>query len=118
MAAHNEMGKKGEELAAAWLPGKDFSILHRNWCHKNLEVDIIAVRNNILHFIEVKFRSTSKYGHPEESMSKKKIQNLINAAEQFVYLNPSWTRVQFDVLSITLGNDTSHEYFFIEDVYE
>lgn len=118
MAAHNDMGKMGEDLAAAYLPEKDFSILHRNWRHRNLEVDFIAARGNILHFIEVKCRSSSKNGHPEEAMSKKKIRNLIDAAEQFLYLYPSWTKIQIDVLAITLVKASQPEYFFIEDVYE
>ena len=50
-------------------------------------------------------------------MSKKKIQNLMNAAEEFLYQHPEWKRIQYDVLSISLKEDGKHEYFLIEDVY-
>src|ERR1700761_7516104 len=63
-----DLGKKGEGLAAEWLLKREFKILHRNWRHNRCEVDIIAHRNKILHFIEVKTRSSKKYGYPEESI--------------------------------------------------
>lgn len=72
MAWHNETGKTGEKLAADWLE-KGFTILEKNWRHKRLEVDIIAEKDNLLHFIEVKSRSSQNYGLPEESVSLKKL---------------------------------------------
>jgi putative endonuclease len=117
MAAHNDLGKKGEALAVAWLLQQSFEILHSNWRHSRFEVDVIASKKNVLHFIEVKARSSTKFGHPEESVSKKKIQNLMNAAEEFLYQYPEWKRIQYNVLSILLNEDGKHDYFFIEDVY-
>ena len=118
MAKHNDTGKTGEELAATWFEAKGYAILHKNWRHKNLEVDIIASKENILHFIEVKAVTTLQYGHPEDKINGKKIKNLINASEEFLYQNPQWQRIQFDVLSITMLKDKDVEYFLIEDVYE
>ncbi len=118
MAKHNDTGKKGEELAAIWFAAKGYNILHENWRHKNLEVDIIASKNNMLHFIEVKAVTTLQYGQPEDKISKKKIRNLINASEEYLYQNPQWHRIQFDVLSITMLPKKEIEYFLIEDVYE
>ena len=117
MAQHNLTGNKGEGLAAKYLSENGYTILHQNWRHSHWEVDIIASKDGILHFIEVKTRKTKKFGHPEESVSKKKIQNLINAAEEYLYLYPQWQRVQFDILSITILKDEPVEYFLIEDVY-
>lgn len=118
MASHNDTGKKGEALAAIWFEEKGYTILHTNWRHKNLEVDIIATNNNTLHFIEVKAVTTLKFGHPEDKVSEKKIRNLINASEEFLFQNPQWQRIQFDVLSITMIKNNATEYFLIEDVYE
>jgi putative endonuclease len=117
MAKHNRTGILGEELAAQYLSGKGYSILHRNWRHLRWEVDIIAERNGMLHFIEVKMRTTTLFGHPEENVTVKKIKHMMSAAEEFVYANPYWKRIQFDVLSITALNDEPVEYFLIEDVY-
>jgi len=117
MAQHNLTGNKGEALAVQYLSGKGYNIMHKNWRHSHWEVDIIAEKDGILHFIEVKTRRTKKYGHPEEAVSNKKIQNLINAAEEYLYQQPQWKRVQFNILSITILNDEPVEYFLIEDVY-
>lgn len=118
MAAHNDTGKHGEKLAAAFFEKGGYTLLEQNWRHKKWEVDIIAFKENILHFIEVKCRSTKKFGHPEESVNKKKIKNLIDASAEYLYLHPEWKRVQFDVLSITLHKEEEADYFLIEDIYE
>jgi len=117
MASHNQTGLTGEAMAGIYLTGKGFAILHKNWRHSHCEVDIIASKDDILHFIEVKTRRTKKFGHPEEAVSKKKIQHLINASEEFLFQQPKWKRIQFNVLSITMIKNEPVEYFFIEDVY-
>ena len=118
MAAHNDTGKFGENLAAIYFKQKGYAILHSNWRHGHWEVDIIATKNNMLHFIEVKTLSSDKYGYPEEKIDRKKIRYLIDASEQFLYLYPQWQRIQFDVLAITILKNKAPEYFLIEDVYE
>ena len=118
MASHNDTGKEGEKLAATWFTDNEYQIIETNWRHKNLEVDIIATKNNILHFIEVKAVTTLQYGHPEEKVDTKKIKNLINLADEYVHQNPQWQRIQFDVLAITILKDKPVAYFLIEDVYE
>ena len=117
MAHHNHTGVLGEKLAAKYLTDNGFTILHQNWRHSHWEVDVIASLKDVLHFIEVKTRRTQKFGYPEDDVSKKKIQNLINASEEFIFINPAWKLIQFDILSITLLKDKPAEYFFIEDVY-
>ena len=117
MASHNQTGTTGEVMAVKHLAEKGFEILHQNWRHSHWEVDIIASKDGILHFIEVKTRRTKKFGHPEDSVSKKKIQNLINASEEYLYQFPEWKRIQFNILSITILKNEPVEYFFIEDVY-
>ncbi len=117
MAHHNTTGTLGEKMALQYLLEKGFIILHQNWRHTHWEVDIIASHNQTLHFIEVKTRRTKKFGYPEEDVTKKKLTNLINASEEFLYLYPEWKRIQFDILSITLIRSQPMEYFFIEDVH-
>ena len=117
MASHNDTGKTGENLATIWFEEKGYTILHKNWRHKNLEVDIIATQNDLLHFIEVKAVTTLKFGTPEDKVSEKKIRNLVNASEEYLFQNSQWKRIQFDVLSITMIKNSAIEYFLIEDVY-
>jgi putative endonuclease len=117
MAEHNVTGNTGEALAAQYLSEKGYKIMHQNWRHSHWEVDIIAEKDTILHFIEVKTRRTKKFGHPEENVGKKKIQNLINASEEYLYQQPQWKRIQFDILAITILKNEPVAYFLIEDVY-
>lgn len=116
MAHHNLTGILGEELAAKYLLANGYAILHRNWRHKNWETDIIASKNSILHFVEVKTRRTTTFGYPEEDVSRKKVENLMGASEEYLLLYPKWKRIQFDILAITIEKNKEPEYFFIEDV--
>lgn len=117
MASHVDFGKLGEQLAEDFLQKKGFTILHRNWRHSHYEIDIVAFKNNIPHFIEVKTRSSKQFGEPEESVTKKKIRFLLQAADQFLYQHPDYRNFQIDILSITMHSSEEAEYFFIEDVY-
>ncbi|HTL07168.1 MAG TPA: YraN family protein [Chitinophagaceae bacterium] len=117
MAKHQLLGKQGELLAAAWLQAKGFTILEVNWRHSYYEIDIVATINQVLHFIEVKTRVNKKFGEPEESVGKKKIARMLTAGAAYHAANPQWTRVQYDVLSISLLPGETIDYFFIEDVY-
>ncbi|MES2892790.1 MAG: YraN family protein [Bacteroidota bacterium] len=117
MATHNTTGKFGETLGTAYLRRLGYRVIEMNWRYSRAEVDLIAEKNGVLHFLEIKTRRTKKFGLPEEKVGKKKIQNLIIAAEQYVYLNPEWNRIQFDILAILMIRDQPIDYFLIEDVY-
>jgi putative endonuclease len=116
MALHNELGKKGEALAGEYLAGLGFSVLFRNWKHGRYEIDIVAVKDGVLHFIEVKTRQSTRFGLPEESVDRKKLRHLVYAGEAFTRVYPQWKRIQFDILSISM-TAAGVEYFLIEDVY-
>lgn len=116
MAKHIHTGQLGEQLAADFFIAKGYLLLEKNWRYSRWEVDIIASKDNVLHFAEVKTRRSKNYGLPEEKVGNKKIQNLVNAAEQYLYLHPQWKRIQFDILSITILPSQPAEYFLIEDV--
>jgi putative endonuclease len=116
MADHNELGRAGESMAREYFATRGFDIICMNWRHSFYEIDMIASRNNKLHFIEVKTRNSDHFGYPEQSFSKKKLNNLKQAAEQYLYKHPQWKLIQFDVLSITLKK-SGPEFFLIEDVF-
>jgi putative endonuclease len=117
MAEHNEFGKEGEDMAAQWLLGKGYEIIHRNWRHKQYEIDIIATKEQFLHFIEVKCRHYSRFGHPEDSVGKRKFKNLQRAADEFLFLNPGHKWIQYGILAITLFKHKDPEFFLLEDVF-
>ena len=116
MASHLDIGKEGERLAEVYLVSKGYQMLHRNWRYGRYEIDLIATKNGMLRFIEVKFRSYTQYGKPEEAVTKKKIKSLLQAVDQYLYLNPKHEDYRLDVLSITQHSSDDTEYFLIEDV--
>ena len=118
MAKHLDTGRLGEELAAEWLLAQGFVIMHKNWKHSYFELDVIASKDNILHFIEVKTRNSLAFGYPEEDVSKKKLRNLMEAAEEFLFQHDDWNWIQYDVLSIIKLKNQPVEFFLIEDVYD
>ena len=117
MAKHINTGMEGEKLGAAYLITMGYVIEEKNWRFQRSEVDVIAHKNETLHFIEIKTRKTKNFGLPEDQVGKKKMENLINAAEQYLFIHPKWKRIQFDILSISILPKQSVEYFLIEDVY-
>jgi putative endonuclease len=117
MAIHNELGKQGEELGARWLEEQGYTILHRNWRHGNLEIDIIGTKGKFLCFIEIKTRNYSRYGHPEDGVTKKKFKKLQRAADEYLFRNPGSPWIQYHILSVTLYEGKEAEFFLIEDVF-
>lgn len=114
---HIERGRFGEMLAAKYLQRSGFSILHQNWRFKQFEIDIIAEKNNVIHFVEVKTRHTTTFGFPEESVSRKKFNTLRKGAAIFLSSFKEVKNIQFDILSISMLPGEQVEYYFIDDVY-
>ena len=117
MAYHHHTGNLGEKMAENFLVEKGYTILHRNWRYTHWEVDIIAESNGKLHFVEVKTRTTATFGYPEEDVGRKKIINLLNAAEEFLLQFPQWKVIQFDIISVIMAKNRQPEFLLIEDVY-
>ena len=100
MAQHNELGKKGEQLAIDFLIKKGYKILEKNYRYLKAEVDIIAKKEHILVAIEVKTRSTNYFGNPEEFVNPKKIKLLLSAIDNYVVERDLDVEVRFDVIAI------------------
>jgi putative endonuclease len=116
MASHNDLGKKGEELAAEYLSSLGYEILERNYRFEKSEVDIIARIGNDLVFVEVKTRTTALFGNPEEAVSAAKRKKMIQAAENYLETKQSGLEPRFDVIAIT-GTTSKHEIHHIEDAF-
>ncbi len=116
MSEHLEIGKQGEALAARWLTSQTYRIIEQNWRTRHYELDIIAEKSSVLHFIEVKTLRSNHFSFPEAGAGKAKIRRMISAAEAYIRKHPQWKRIQFDILSITIGREKT-DYFFIEDVF-
>lgn len=116
MAFHLKTGRHGEELAVNWLVQQGYSIRHRNWKYSYYELDIVAEKDGMLHFVEVKTRRNNRYGHPEEGVTKKKIERIYEAGAAYQEAFPGFKRVQYHVLSILLEAGKEPDFFFVEDV--
>ena len=68
MAAHNRLGKEGEDAVAAYLERQGYTILHRNWRKNRLELDIVAMHEVELVVVEVKTRTNTEYKEPQEAV--------------------------------------------------
>lgn len=96
----NELGNKGEQIAADYLAQKGFKIVERNWTFDHKELDIIAYDNDNLVFVEVKTRTGYLYEHPLEAISSKKIRYLTIAADTYLRMNELDVESRFDVITV------------------
>lgn len=116
MAEHNDKGLAGEELAAAFLAQKGYTMLEKNWRFGREEIDIIAQKDKILVVAEVKTRSGSFFGEPEEFVSRQKQKNLIKAVNAYIEKKELDLEVRFDIIGVILTGK-SHRINHIEDAF-
>lgn len=116
MAQHNDLGKKGEQLAIDFLLKKGYTIRDKNWRYQKAEVDIIAQKADILVVVEVKTRSNTDFGNPQDFVNNKKIKLLVGAIDEYVTTNNLDVEVRFDIIAIVKnGNQFSIEH--LEDAF-
>lgn len=99
------IGIKGEQIAQKFLREKGYTIVHCNWRYKRLEVDIIAEAEGLVVFVEVKTRSSNRFGEPEEFVSARKQAFLIDAAHHYLLDNNHNCEARFDVVAVTINNN-------------
>lgn len=92
-------GKEGEEMAAKFLKDKGYQIIDQNNSTKFGELDLIATKNNVLIFVEVKFKQTEDFGTPEEMIGQNKLNQVRRTAELYLLTNPDIEK-QFDKYQI------------------
>lgn len=105
MAEHNQTGKKGEEIAIEYLVSKGFEMLETNWHFGKDEIDIIAIDNSFVVFVEVKTRSTNYFGEPEIFVTSTKQKFLIRAANAFIINKNINKEARFDIVTVLLKGD-------------
>ncbi len=116
--ARINLGKKGEDLAAAFLQKKGFQIVIRNYRKKIGEVDIIAKDKQTLVFIEVKTRSSLLFGKPFEAVTTNKQAQLNRIALEYMTRNKLLEQAaRFDVISILIPKNGKAEIEHLQNCF-
>lgn len=105
-----ETGSKYEEIAARYLVNKGYTVECRNYRDRFGEIDIIARKDGVIIFVEVKFRSGTQSGDPLESITIHKQRQIRNAALSYMrykHYNPETMNIRFDCIGI-LGDEINH----------
>lgn len=115
MATHNDTGSKGEKLAKEYLQNNGYTILETNYRYKKAEIDIIALKDNILAIIEVKTRTSIHFGEPESFVNSKKIKHILDATNAYITEKDIDYEVSLDIISVVIG--TSNQINHIPNAY-
>jgi len=96
-----EFGQSGENKAEEYLKSRGYQILDRNFRSRFGELDLIALDDTTLVFVEVKTRSSNNFGRPEEAVTAKKLAHIKLTGEYYASLHPNLpTSHRIDVVSI------------------
>lgn len=100
-------GQLGERLACQYLKQRKFRVLETNYRVRTGEIDIIATRQDEIHFIEVKARRSQDGGDPLEQVTPRKQQQIIKAARHYLSESRSKKSPVFSVLGVSLTGATA-----------
>jgi putative endonuclease len=117
MADHNDLGRKGEAIAKEFLEISGYDILDENWVFGKAEIDLITYRDKQLIFVEVKTRTGSKFGQPEDFVDDAKQRQMQLAAEEYIHLMDFKGEIRFDILSVLFDGQGRHMLRHIEDAF-
>ena len=93
-------GRYGEKAAADFLKDDGYTILERNFRGANGEIDIIAIKDGHLSFVEVKSRKNTDFGYPADAVTVQKQKKIINAAKVFLMRFEDYNEISFDVCEV------------------
>jgi putative endonuclease len=117
MAEHNELGHWGEEVAADYLRRKGYTIVERDWQSGHYDIDIIAMDEDTLVFVEVKTRRNRMFTEPETAVNYQKIRNLRQAANHYVKYRHANEPIRFDIVTVVGTQKDVPEINHIPDAF-
>ncbi|MER7280913.1 YraN family protein [Dactylosporangium sp. NPDC000244] len=109
---HNQLvGGFGERVACRYLVSQGLVLLDRNWRSSAGELDVVARDGADVVFVEVKTRSSTRYGHPAEALVPAKVRRLRTLAQMWLATNDvRWERVRFDVIGVLVGRGVAIQH--------
>lgn len=117
MAAHNDLGRWGEDKAADYLEEKGYRIVARNWRHGHRDLDIVARKGTVLAIVEVKTRRNTLFGQAETAVDRNKIRQLTIAANTFVKTYMVDADIRFDIVTVVGTDNCNCNIEHIEDAF-
>lgn len=117
MATHNDLGKRGEQIAAQFLIQNGYEILDENWVHGKAEVDLIAYIAKQIIFVEVKTRTSVNFGMPEDFVSAAKQNQMELAANAYLEIMEHQGEVRFDIISVLFDKENKYTINHIPDAF-
>ena len=113
-----ELGYFGEKVTAYYLEKKGYKILRRNFCVKGGEIDIIAEKDGIIAFVEVKTRAPEPLVNGFEAVTVSKQKLIIKASEEYSYRFPHDLQPRFDVVWVTVADRKVVGFRYIENAFD
>ncbi len=116
MKGREAVGKRGEDEVCQYLIAHGHTVLERNWRSGHLEIDIISLAHDGIHFVEVKSRVAPVQGEPQDAVTASKQRHIASAAGRYMSMKSgtlgSSLEVWFDVAAVTYkGADIELCYF-------
>lgn len=105
MAQHNDFGTLAENFVAEKYARNGYVIRARNWRFHPLEIDIVAEKDGIIVFVEVKARETDLFGDPLEAVTKGKMRFIVKAANEYLEINHLENECRFDIAVVLQKKD-------------
>ena len=105
MGEKSEIGRRGEAAAVKWLGSNGFAICHTNWRNGRYELDIVAEKEGVIHFVEVKCRREGGLTAPEDAITPSKFGFLRRAARAYIAAHGLDCHVQFDLVAVEYSGD-------------
>ena len=100
MGVTQDRGRRGEDLAENFLRTKGYAVLARNVRTPHGEIDLVCRHNETLVVVEVKYRTTTTFGYPEDAIPGNKLKRLEASVEWYVEHENVAGDYQLDVMSI------------------
>lgn len=121
MAEHYDLGKWGEEQAALYLKNKGWFIRDRDWHDQHRDLDIVAIDqdSSILLVVEVKTRSSERWGNPDDAIDFEKQNNILRATAAYARCHRlDYCQIRYDTISVIGTPDTDVHIIHKENAFD
>lgn len=117
MTKRHLLGKRGEKLAKAYFLNQRFEIVCENYRYRRFEIDLIVKKGGLLVFVEVKTRTSIRFGYPEETLSVQQENRIRKAAEEYIFTSGWQGKIRFDIISIVVRKNRAVLRHFVDALY-